>query len=335
MMPGKPEAEDRRFGHDLQTQLQSSHYSQPWWRGVGENAYFAESASKSSSKEHLNDSAVNRFTPSQVSDAATLDKQGRPIASQSSLCENVGQQHQHIKHVLSLGPFTTAKQLDPNSQMELVGHSIVLKSHPYLDAHCGGMFPYGPQAMIPTQLYGMHHTRMPLPLELEEEPVYVNAKQYHGILRRRQSRAKAELKKKPIEVKKPYLHESRHLHAMRRARGCGGRFVNTKKLDDNGSNVTSEGGRKGAAKASFQSASSYSSECLLTSNNKNPGSATDQQDRSASLGQMPHNFSINYVNGDGLSSVYHSPFSSKNEGDCSGQERESMQMNGTLHGAVK
>ncbi|XVF55878.1 hypothetical protein PTKIN_Ptkin06aG0071900 [Pterospermum kingtungense] len=117
------------------------------------------------------------------------------------------------------------------------GQPMVCAKYPYMD-QCYGVFStYGPQIS--------GRVMLPLNLASEDGPIYVNAKQYNGIMRRRQSRAKAVLENKVTKARKPYMHYSRHLHAMRRPRGCGGRFLNTKssnnEKDGNGMKKATEG----------------------------------------------------------------------------------------------
>nr|CAD1832540.1 unnamed protein product [Ananas comosus var. bracteatus] len=245
--------ESRHVGTNLvepgvQSVVPSAVVVQPWWRGppaFGVAQPLGGSTPKASQ--------------SQMGDGVNGDVGSQTHSSGEQKDGSIGQENQLLPPASSvLAP--GLPEFVPQTQLEL-GQSIACAPFPYSDPYFTGvMTPYGTQALMQSQFIGMPHTRMPLRLEMAEEPVYVNAKQYHGILRRRQSRAKAELEKKVIKSRKPYLHESRHQHAMRRARGSGGRFLNTKKAEGNAAD--SQLAEKGMNALPTQSAASSASEGL-------------------------------------------------------------------------
>ncbi|KAJ1410858.1 hypothetical protein SESBI_21667 [Sesbania bispinosa] len=311
-----------------------SVYSEPWWRGVGYNpvsqAMSGANGSNSSSLECPNgdsessegQSLSNNGLNEEDDDA---NKESQPAAPNQS--GNYGQEHQGMQHGSSSAPSVRDGCLAQAPQLELVGHSIACASNPYQDPYYGGMMAAYAHQQLGYAPIGAPHARMALPLEMAQEPVYVNAKQYQGILRRRQARAKAELERKLIKVRKPYLHESRHQHAMRRARGSGGRFAKKTEVESKERDMGS------GSVPSAQSISSSGSEALPSDSAETRNSPSVQPNARGS--KVNERFQeLNYASG---SNSYHnhnglqmaSTFCLHSgerveEGDCSGQQRGSI-----------
>ncbi|KAI4306699.1 hypothetical protein L6164_029954 [Bauhinia variegata] len=317
-----------RLRSDPHTFQMTNVYSEPWWHGTGYNpisqAIAGANASNSSSLEGpTGDSESNEgqsLSNSELNeedDDATKESQ----ATAPNQSGNYGQEHQGMQHASSSAPSSRVECLAQAPQLELVGHSIACATNPYQDPYYGGMMAaYGHQQLGYPPFMGMPHTRMPLPLEMAQEPVYVNAKQYQGILRRRQARAKAELEKKLIKVRKPYLHESRHQHAMRRERGTGGRFARKTAAEAPNQSGKEKDAGSGPVLSS-QSISSSGSEALHSDSAETWNSPNVQQDGRGSKVHGRYE-SHNYANGSGSYLV--NSGERVDEGDCSGQQRGSI-----------
>ena len=108
---------------------------------------------------------------------------------------------------------------------------------------------------------------------------------------------------------------------MRRARGSGGRFLNTKKLDESEKNTSSEGN---------ESAQSTNDGNVDSASNLKGGAGSTVEDV-----QNTKTFSTENGNSNGHGLAYNLQFGDGKEADFLGRgRRESLQLNGSAHGAI-
>nr|XP_043613155.1 nuclear transcription factor Y subunit A-10-like isoform X2 [Erigeron canadensis] len=198
----------------------------PWWSGLVTQPTFEDSVGrvKSSSMENCGEQLMPiapKPSPRATDQKGNMTTHFNVFSGESKNSSNA---QKSLQFQAAFTIQSSPQEYGGHLELGFSQPAVICGNYPLGDQYYGMLSAYGPQIA--------GRVMLPLNLSSDDGPVFVNAKQYHGIIRRRRSRAKAEMARKVTKSRKPYLHLSRHLHAKRRPRGCGGRFLNTKEMEN-------------------------------------------------------------------------------------------------------
>ncbi|KAI5466265.1 CCAAT-binding transcription factor (CBF-B/NF-YA) subunit B-domain-containing protein [Mariannaea sp. PMI_226] len=160
---------------------------------------------------------------------------------------------------------TNIPQISAGRRMSQVTSPGTVPNAQSMINHAGARPGVAPPQIPQAQMHNPQSPEVPASSGAEESPLYVNAKQFHRILKRRVARQRLEEQLRlTSKGRKPYLHESRHNHAMRRPRGPGGRFLTAEEVaamerEANKGSDGKEGDHAAADKASGSAGTKQSS----------------------------------------------------------------------------